>query len=472
MARTDMVPPELGTLGAVSDLGTVIQHTEENIGRGLDPTEAAVVATAQTMAGNAAMASGVADPRSSLVGQALLPTELRGILPDAVVENFAGTGYEAARRRAGGARQPRRRPPGRPAIDRFAESVANREGTDPFKGYAMVGEALGEEMARTDGGSLWSDLDQIRSSGAGTAVINERLDAFVASVEGGEHGAPLEGIAYLTNIAAEVIVDPSKWMNDVANDCQSIWDNGVGDDYWSKAVDTSVSAITRTPLIGTVAQGVAEIASGIGESGVSGFATEMAEGPPRSRPSPRRPFTTRPEPPPPGSEARCEGPRADLRALRPAGGNPARARRLPDPAPGTPLRVVRQFPRPLAPGEPGWDALRARGLVVPDGDAWRVNLAIRGVLAACVRPDEVIDVGVSDPAIPGFSIVRRGPIVAECTVAAATTKLAFPLTRTAVIVTLVGALSGDRPEPPPTGFRFRGSPRRRVRARRGVARAA
>lgn len=130
---------------------------------------------------------------------------------------------------------------------------------------------------------------------------------------------------------------------------------------------------------------------------------------------------------------------------------------LPDPAPGTPLRVVRDFPRPLAPGEPGWDALTARGLVVPDGDAWRVNLAIRGVLAACVRPDEVIDVGVSDPAIPGFSIVRRGPIVAECTVAAdGTTKLAFPLTRTAAIVTLVGAVSGDRPEPPPTGFRFRG----------------
>ncbi len=34
---------------------------------------------------------------------------------------------------------------------------------------------------------------------------------------------------------------------------------------------------------------------------------------------------------------------------------------LPDPAPGTPLRVVRQFPRPLAPGEPGWDALPRGG---------------------------------------------------------------------------------------------------------------
>lgn len=132
---------------------------------------------------------------------------------------------------------------------------------------------------------------------------------------------------------------------------------------------------------------------------------------------------------------------------------------VPEPLPGSPLRVVRRYPRPIAPEEPGWDELAAQGLVVADpegSDGWRVNLAARAVLGACARPDEVIDVGVNAPDVPGYTVVRRGQLVAECTVAQGMTKLSFPLTRTAALLTLVRALSGDRPEPEPSGFRFRG----------------
>ncbi|MEZ5116738.1 MAG: hypothetical protein R2737_10760 [Candidatus Nanopelagicales bacterium] len=131
---------------------------------------------------------------------------------------------------------------------------------------------------------------------------------------------------------------------------------------------------------------------------------------------------------------------------------------VPEPRTGSPLRVVRAFPRPIAPGEPGWDLLERSGLVRPAGTGWRVSLPVRSVLFACAQPDEVIDLGVNDPTIPGFTICRRDNVVAECTVIAdGTTRLSFPLTRTAAILTLVSGLSGDRSEPEPSGFRFRGT---------------
>jgi hypothetical protein len=129
-----------------------------------------------------------------------------------------------------------------------------------------------------------------------------------------------------------------------------------------------------------------------------------------------------------------------------------------EPGPGSPLLVVPRGRRPLAEGEPGFDELVDRSLVVFRDGRWQTNLAIRAVLGAVCRPEEVLSVGVDEPGLSGFSAVRRGPVVAECTVAHdGTTRLAFPLTRTAVLLTIVGALSGDRPEPPPTGFRFIGS---------------
>jgi hypothetical protein len=58
-----------------------------------------------------------------------------------------------------------------------------------------------------------------------------------------------------------------------------------------------------------------------------------------------------------------------------------------------------------------------------------------------------------------FTVCRRGPLYTECTVLAdGRVKLSFPLSRSQVQLAMTSALSGDRPEPPPLGFAFRGSP--------------
>jgi hypothetical protein len=126
---------------------------------------------------------------------------------------------------------------------------------------------------------------------------------------------------------------------------------------------------------------------------------------------------------------------------------------------GSPLRSLHSYPRPIAPGEPDWGYLVDKRLVVDDGDGWRVNSVVAGVLRACATPDEVVHVGVGDEENPGFSVVRRGELVAECTIArAGTTKLYFPLTRSDVILSMISALSGDDDPgaPKPSGFHFVG----------------
>ncbi len=128
-------------------------------------------------------------------------------------------------------------------------------------------------------------------------------------------------------------------------------------------------------------------------------------------------------------------------------------------APHSPFRVHRRYGRPIAPGEPDWRPLVEWGIVNQRGGAWRVNSLIAGVLRAGADPDEVVNVGVGNLANPGFAVVRRGGLVAECTISSrGTTKLCFPITRSAVLLSLVSALSGDADRASvPSGFRFRGS---------------
>ncbi len=85
------------------------------------------------------------------------------------------------------------------------------------------------------------------------------------------------------------------------------------------------------------------------------------------------------------------------------------------PVVGSPLRSLQTYPRPIAPGEPDWDYLVDKRLVVENGKGWRVNGVMAGVLRACAEPDEVVNVGVGDTENPGFSVVRRGELVCECT---------------------------------------------------------
>jgi len=133
------------------------------------------------------------------------------------------------------------------------------------------------------------------------------------------------------------------------------------------------------------------------------------------------------------------------------------------PADGSPLQALPTYPRPIAPGEPDWAHLVDKKLVVSNGAGWRVNAVMAGVLRACAHPDTVVHVGVGDMENPGFAVVQRGGLVVECTIATSgTTKLYFPLSRSAVMLSLIGALSGDDAAdiaagaPEPSGFRFRG----------------
>jgi hypothetical protein len=194
------------------------------------------------------------------------------------VENFVGTGYDAL----GGERQPGRhrrvQPLDTTALDKFAEGVANRPNADPFAGYAQAAQLVGEETARTDGGNLVSDLQQIYDTGAGADVLNESMAGFQERAERGEFGSPLQGLNHLASAASEVIADPSTTIGQFVDDVRNIYDHGVGDGFWNEAAQNTANVIKNTPVAGTVYDGYQQIASGIAEQGVGDFASEMAEG--------------------------------------------------------------------------------------------------------------------------------------------------------------------------------------------------
>ena len=126
-------------------------------------------------------------------------------------------------------------------------------------------------------------------------------------------------------------------------------------------------------------------------------------------------------------------------------------------ADGSPLTRWAETDRRLHPDDPRFQYLLDQRLIEPRGDGWRVNKLFAGALLAAAHPNEIIRVAVDDPQHPGFVLVRRGPLWCECTVGhGGATKLSFPLTRSTVILTLMGALSGDAPEAEPTGFHFVG----------------
>lgn len=109
----------------------------------------------------------------------------------------------------------------------------------------------------------------------------------------------------------------------------------------------------------------------------------------------------------------------------------------------------------------------------------RVNRFAAAILAACARPEEVLWVRTAEGT--GFSVCRRGSLHVACTIGPdGQVTVEAPLTRTQVLVALVGALSGDRPEPDPLGFHLRGPATDAVVLRvvvdrcgdRGLARAA
>jgi len=125
--------------------------------------------------------------------------------------------------------------------------------------------------------------------------------------------------------------------------------------------------------------------------------------------------------------------------------------------PGSPLALLPQAERLLEPAEAAFQKMADGHLLEAQNGNWRVNILAKAVLLACAQPEEVISLLVTGGEGQGFSTCRRGPMVSECTVGGpALVKISFPITRSAVILMLTSALSGERPEVPTTGFRFQG----------------
>lgn len=124
---------------------------------------------------------------------------------------------------------------------------------------------------------------------------------------------------------------------------------------------------------------------------------------------------------------------------------------------GSPLARLPEA-EPLQPGEPSFQKLADAHFLEPGDGRWRVNTLAVAALLACAQPHEVIAVGATGGDGSGFAACRRGPLVAECTIGGGgLVKLSFPLTRSAIQLMVVSALSSDRPEAPSTGFRFQGA---------------
>jgi len=265
------------------DAQNVQQLYNQHVRDGKSPAEAFALAVAQTGAGNLAGGTnpfgGVTDPRLSAAAGALLPGGMSNILPDKAVENFVGTGYDALEAVSDslgasvGSGQL-----DTTALDNFAERVASRPNADPFAGYAQAAQLVGEETARTDGGNLVSDLQQIYDTGAGSEVLNESMAGFQQRVERGEFGAPLQGLNDLASAASEVIADPTTTIGQFVDDVRNIYNHGVGDGFWDEALNNTANVIKNTPVAGTIYDGYHQVFSGVAEQGVTDFASEMAEG--------------------------------------------------------------------------------------------------------------------------------------------------------------------------------------------------
>jgi hypothetical protein len=220
-----------------------------------------------------------------MAGGALLPGSMSGMLPDQAIENWTGTTYQAGSALAESvAESIRGGQLNTDAIDDFAERIVDRPGHDPFKGIGQTAQLAGEEWARADGSvtgvmdNLAGDVQRILETGAGADVLNETMGDFQQEVASGQHGTPLQGLDHVARIAADLAVEPTTTLGQFAHDVQNIYTHGVGDGYWQEAGSHAIDVVERTPLLGNVTQGYKELATGIGESGVGGFAQEMGEG--------------------------------------------------------------------------------------------------------------------------------------------------------------------------------------------------
>ena len=108
--------------------------------------------------------------------------------------------------------------------------------------------------------------------------------------------------------------------------------------------------------------------------------------------------------------------------------------------------------------DPEFRNLADQHVLERDDDAWRINAMAAAVVGTCARPEEVLTLRPLDPSAPVISACRLGDLWVQCQVSEdGTTRLVIPWTRDLMIALVMGALTGESPEPAPSGFRFRGS---------------
>jgi hypothetical protein len=122
---------------------------------------------------------------------------------------------------------------------------------------------------------------------------------------------------------------------------------------------------------------------------------------------------------------------------------------------GSPMHGVAVADR-LPAGHPERRALLDRSALVAGADGERPNAAVVSALRACAHPDEVLWFGADTPEA-SVTVCRRGQLYVDCSRRSDhRVSLVFPLDRAQVLVLATSALSGDRPEPVPSGFALRG----------------
>lgn len=297
-------PRGAGALSTALDLQGAIDQVQREVAAGRTTGEALTRATAMTWAGNAIGdgvntnlgwgngwdAGRVTDVRVTMLGSTMLPEGVNNLLPDQMAANTIGTGMDAivaltedaATSLGGGTLDTSN-------LDDFTRRLADRPGADPWAGYARLGELLGEELGNADGNAL----DAVSNLGAEAWTIREDIAVevgesvaeFGESAAQGRHGAVLQGYAELAQAVGDP-PDPAQFGRDLATMVEVAWDDaigggdtgGFGADFWQAQADHANQTVRGVPVVGTVYDGYAQIASGIEEQGVSGFATEMQEG--------------------------------------------------------------------------------------------------------------------------------------------------------------------------------------------------
>jgi hypothetical protein len=289
----------MDALGGVMDAQGLIDSVQQDLAQGRGVGEALTRGVTTAWSGNAigdAMGQGgggVQNVSTTLLGSAMLPNGVNNILPDQFAANTMSTGLDAwsgivedgARSLGGGELSTA-------GMERFADGLAARPGADPFAGYARLGELVSEELGDADmsvmdmARNLGEDLQRMDEQDVFVEQALESASSFEQEVFEGQHGTVLRGLSQATRAATDPPT-PSQFAEDATNIGRAMYEEvtgsggaegGMGPGFWEEIAEHNNETVRGIPVVGTVFDGYAQVASGIEEGGVGGFSTEMYEG--------------------------------------------------------------------------------------------------------------------------------------------------------------------------------------------------